>query len=181
MLNQYTPLYYLAALAGLTMIVGGIWLVYKQKIYIDRATNQVTTEIDIPLVGKFKTNVPALALFALGFVPLLYPIYKSQTQYLTIHGKVTSQLYPVVVYAVVDMNAIQHDGQFNLPLPVLQNPNYAPKIIYVAGANPPLVFNDDVDATKQKNGAIELLPMQITGSQQAPAFEKNITVPPADF
>ena len=47
-------LYYLCSGAGLLMVVGGIWLIYKQRIYIDRETNQIT-EIKTPLgsVGPF--------------------------------------------------------------------------------------------------------------------------------
>src|SRR5215813_1014704 len=69
------PLLYLCSLAGFSMVVGGIWLIYKEKIYIDRESKQVT-EVKTPL-GSFKTNIPALVLFALGFVPLIYPIVKS--------------------------------------------------------------------------------------------------------
>jgi hypothetical protein len=92
------PLYYLSSLAGLIMVAGGIWLLYKQKIYIDKESNQVT-EIETPL-GKFKTNVPALVLFALGFVPLIYPIVQSSgfAEEVRIMGNVKAGTFPVQVY-----------------------------------------------------------------------------------
>jgi hypothetical protein len=68
----FTPLYYLSSFAGLVMVAGGIWLLYKQKIYIDSESKQVI-EVELP-IGKFKTNLPVLVLFALGFVPLIYPL-----------------------------------------------------------------------------------------------------------
>jgi hypothetical protein len=69
------PLYYLCSVAGLVMVVGGIWLIYKEKIFIDRETKQIT-EIEIPGGLKFKTNMPALVLFVLGLSALCFPIYK---------------------------------------------------------------------------------------------------------
>ena len=51
------PLYYLCSVAGLVMVVGGIWLIYKEKIFIDRETKQIT-EIEIPGGWKFRTNIP---------------------------------------------------------------------------------------------------------------------------
>ena len=65
-------LYYLSAGAGLYMVVGGIWLIYTEKIYIDRESKQ-PIEIQSPL-GSFKSNYPALTLFALGFFPLVHPL-----------------------------------------------------------------------------------------------------------
>jgi hypothetical protein len=187
MWDPFTLLYYLCAAGGLVMIIGGIWLIYKEKIYIDRATNQVT-EIDIPLFGRLKTNVPALALFALGFFPLFFPIYKSQTQFWTIRGNVSSTLHPVIVYAVVATEAVGGDEDFNISVPKLAGSGYVPKVIYVAGPDP-LVFQDSVDTKQQKQGVIDLIKKQISPSpqivnqliQQAGAFEPDVVKPPAEF
>jgi hypothetical protein len=55
-------LYYMCSTAGLVMIGGGIWLNYKQKIYIDREWKR-PVEINTPR-GNFKSNYPALVVFA---------------------------------------------------------------------------------------------------------------------
>jgi hypothetical protein len=68
-------LYLLIAVAGFVMVVGGMWLIYKQKIYIDRESGQPIT-VELPGNFKFTSNYPALALFALGFVPLIYPVHE---------------------------------------------------------------------------------------------------------
>lgn len=68
------PLYYFCSTAGLVMVIGGIWLVAKEKIYVDRETKEVT-RVERPFGVKLQTNIPALALFLLGFVPLIYPLY----------------------------------------------------------------------------------------------------------
>src|SRR6476661_10924552 len=91
------PLYYLSSFAGLVMVVGGIWLIYKQKIYIDSESKQVT-EIELP-IGKFKTNLPALVLFALGFVPLIYPLYQCSGMFplLSLKGYIGGDTFPVQI------------------------------------------------------------------------------------
>jgi len=51
-------------LAGLSLVLGFVALL-GQKIYIDSQTNQ-PTEVELPLVGKLKTNYPALAFVLVG-------------------------------------------------------------------------------------------------------------------
>ena len=53
------------ALAGLTLVLCGFY-VFHQKHYIDKDTKKVTTEIDIPFIGKVTTNVPAIGLCFVG-------------------------------------------------------------------------------------------------------------------
>jgi len=36
---NYMVLYYICEGAGLLMVVGGIWLIYKEKIFLDSQTN----------------------------------------------------------------------------------------------------------------------------------------------
>jgi hypothetical protein len=53
-------------LAGLLIILGFVALL-KQKTYLDSATLQ-PVEIELPVVGKVKTNYPAVIFVLLGFV-----------------------------------------------------------------------------------------------------------------
>jgi hypothetical protein len=64
---------YLCSLAGLIMVIGGIWLLAKGKIMLDAKTGEVV-DFDLPLLGKVKTNAPILGLFLIGSIPLIYPI-----------------------------------------------------------------------------------------------------------
>lgn len=147
------PLYYLSSLAGLIMVAGGIWLIYKEKIYIDRESKEVT-EIETPL-GKFKTNVPALVLFALGFVPLIYPIIKSAgfAQEVRIEGNVKASTFPVQVYAVVKSDSLLENRDFSLEVPVAENNGGEYKILYIAGS---LVLEERADLRKKQDGEIKL-------------------------
>ena len=51
-------------LAGLCFVLGFVALL-KQKTYIDSQTNQ-PTEIELPFVGKLKSNFPALVFVVVG-------------------------------------------------------------------------------------------------------------------
>jgi hypothetical protein len=181
MIDQFTLLYYLCEFGGLVMIVGGILLIYKEKIYIDSTTNQVT-EIDVPFFGKLKTNVPALALFALGFIPLIYPITRVRTAYLQVRGSVTSEL-PVIVYAVVESKALTGvNGDFDLPVPVIENPSYTPEVIYIAGRSKDfIVDHDKVEMNEQNRGVISLRAKVIVGKKEDQTFKPDISKPPEAF
>lgn len=115
-------LYFLSAFTGVIMVVGGIWLIYKEKIYIDAESKQ-PIEISTPL-GGFKNNYPALTLFALGFFPLIYPIYTinnlstyAPVETVRIKGLVDAHTYPALVYASVDQDARNAKGDFEIRVP----------------------------------------------------------------
>ena len=150
----FTPLYYLSSFAGLVMVVGGIWLLYKQKIYIDSESKQVI-EVELP-IGKFKTNLPVLVLFALGFVPLIYPLAQCRDMFplLSLKGSVEGDAFPVQVYAVVRKDFLNGPGDFSLKVPQLANLNQDYKIIYVVPGQPPMDYLPDFQ--EAKDGVLRL-------------------------
>ncbi len=171
------PLYYLSSLAGLIMVAGGIWLLYKQKIYIDKESEQVT-EIETP-IGKFKTNIPALVLFALGFFPLIYPIVKSAgfAEEIRIKGNVKATTFPVQVYAVIKSDSLLENRDFSLLVPILKNAGEEYKVIYVAGN---IVLEDRADVQKKLDGEIQLKAKEIV-PVNTETFEPNVSPVPAEF
>lgn len=60
-----TNIFFVFSVAALSIILGFIALL-TQKIYIDPDTKQPTTEIEIPFLGKLRTNIPALVFVFLG-------------------------------------------------------------------------------------------------------------------
>jgi len=132
--NATIPLLYVCSFAGLVMVVGGIWLIAKEKIYIDRETRQVTA-IELPFGFKFQTNLPALALFVLGFVPLIYPLtYAPQlVNMVRLNGEVSGDLFPVEVYAVVESELLRGAGAFSLPVPGIDRQQGDYKVLVIAG------------------------------------------------
>jgi hypothetical protein len=174
---RFVALYYMCSLAGLFMVVGGIWLVYKQKIYLDKEGKTVT-EIETP-IGKFKTNYPALVLFALGFIPLIYPMIKSSgiAEQIKIRGSVHSDVHPVFIYASTWSDALQEDREFSLSLPKLRETGENYKVVYVAGD---VVLDDPIDLAESKQGEVKLRVKQIA-SGGATVFEPDVQPIPAGF
>lgn len=174
---QIIPLYYLSSLAGLVMVVGGIWLLYKQKIYIDRESKKITA-IETP-IGKFKTNVPALALFVLGFFPLVYPIVKSAgfTEEIIIRGTVHATTFPVQVYAVIKSDSILQNRDFSLQLPIFKQVSDEYKILYIAGN---IIVEDQADLGKSQHGELKLPPKELLPSRPA-SFEPDVVPTPPEF
>jgi hypothetical protein len=173
-------LYYLSACAGLVMIVGGIWLIYKEKIYIDRESKQ-PIEIQSPL-GSFKSNYPALALFVLGFFPLVYPMYSinNLTQFVKVEtvrikGLVQASAYPVLVYAARGQDTLVSNGEFQVPVPFLgADDDY--KIL--------LIVNDhvvDVERAVRKADGKEIDVNFKTLVVEPPAYEADVNDVPAAY
>ena len=174
---RIVPLYYLSSLAGFIMVAGGIWMLYKQKIYIDRASKKVT-EISTP-IGTFRTNIPALALFALGFFPLVYPIVKSAgfAEEILIRGNVRASAFPVQVYAVVQSDSLLQNRDFALKVPVLRELGQEYKILYVCGS---LVCEDRAELQSRTNEAIHLLPKELSPASVA-EYETDLPPVPPEF
>ena len=146
-------LYYVSAAAGLVMIVGGIWLIYKEKIYLDRESKQ-PIEIQSPL-GSFKSNYPALTLFVLGFFPLVYPMYAInnlsdyvRVETVRIKGLVAANAYPVLVYAARAQDTLNSDGEFQVPVPFLGRDQDDYKILLVVNGH----VLDETRAERKANG-----------------------------
>jgi len=178
---RLVPLYYFSSFAGLAMVLGGIWLIYKEKIYIDRESKQVT-EIETP-VGKFKTNVPALALFILGFFPLIYPIVTTQSLVEQVHirGSIRSSSHPVIVYAVRSADSLLHDGEFGLQVPYLRQGNEEYRILYLAQGKL-IVDEERAPLSSAKGGEILLPNKEITlPASVVPSYEPSVAVVPPEF
>lgn len=131
-------LYYFVALAGFVMVVGGMWLLWREKIYLDQESKQPIS-VETPL-GKFTSNYPALALFALGFVPLIYPIVSInqlsdyvKVESVRIHGLAHSTADRVFVYATRANDVPSRSGDFKLVVPYFENDQNDYKVLLIVG------------------------------------------------
>jgi len=165
------PLYYISQFAGLVMVVGGIWLIYKEKIYVDRESKTVT-EIGTPF-GTFRTNIPALFLFVLGFIPIFYPIVKSASvaTEVPIEGQVTSNHYPVEVIAVANTQVVDKEGSFKLEVPFFGSDTKDYRVIYYYAGN----ILDVVPVPVQTNG-----PINVGSKVYEISDEKAVTIKPGN-
>jgi hypothetical protein len=156
-------LYYLPCLAGFIMVVGGMWLIWKEKIYIDRETKE-PIEIELPIIGKLKTNIPALVLFVIGFVLCIYPMLKNPPPpELQLKGEVENdQDYPFEVYAAISAESVKNHRTFSLSVPPLSGNREEYKLLYVTGDN--RVWEEPVP-TKNQTGIISLRTKTIPRTQ----------------
>ncbi len=116
-------LYVLCMAAGLIVLVGGLILVGKGKVLIDKETKQVV-DIELPVLGKIKTNVPALVYFIMGVLMVLYPLHLlNQEPYADIQGQVrVSPSESVEVYVALGPDVIaQQKTSFALRVPFNTN------------------------------------------------------------
>lgn len=72
----------------LSIVLGFIALL-AQKTYINPETNE-PSEVEIPFIGKIKTNYPAVIFVFLGFAAALHAFNKSEPQF-PLTGKVISR------------------------------------------------------------------------------------------
>jgi hypothetical protein len=175
-------LFAMTALAGFVMVVGGMWLIYKEKIYIDRESNK-PIEVKLPGNFSFTSNFPALALFALGFFPLIYPLtqLKTLTRYVKvtnvkIKGLVHSPAYPALVYAAEVPAPVVNDGDgFNVAVPVISGEEEYKVLLIVDGH---VLDSEAVSAMKRTKDEItvEFKPVTI----DPPQYKAEIKpLPPA--
>jgi len=68
-------IYILYGISVLSILLGFVALL-KQKTYINEATKEVT-EVELPLVGKLKTNYPSLVFLAMGIFLAVFVFNKS--------------------------------------------------------------------------------------------------------
>lgn len=116
-----------AQLAGYSLLVGTLILLFKRRVYLDREIGQPSeNEIDLPLIGKFKTQSPAIVLIFLAAVLVLYPIWLRSTraEFATVEGdiqaggkSVTVTIVPVPRYQEIvdDSGKNMLDSSGNLP------------------------------------------------------------------
>jgi hypothetical protein len=163
------PLLYLCSIAGFVMVAGGIFLLYKEKIYIDKDTKEVTS-IETP-IGKFRTNAPALALFALGFIPLVIPIYlvKENARTLQIDGQLDGDSFPVSVYAVTGYDMLQNKRRYTLTVPANTGPGTTYKVIYYSNSQN-MFIEETVDSSLAADGVISLPEKRISAAATPTVF-----------
>jgi len=126
-MDWYMALYALCSVAGLLMVLGSLFLLWKGRIYLDNEGQSVTT-FEVPMGIKFSTQFPVLIMFLFGAVLLVYPVYYAKNVcpdpslharrfpvMVTMTGKVISSK-PIDVYAVVDeSDKVQNDLTLSVP------------------------------------------------------------------
>ena len=120
----------LSTIAGILLLVGTMLLLWFRRIYIDAQTGQ-PTEIEIPLIGKFRTHAPTFALIIVGAILVIYPIYYAPKQdFITVEGAVNAGRKSVTVLVVSLPNnqaTLDDVGPFHMSVPLIKDANYRVK------------------------------------------------------
>ncbi len=153
------PLFFMTEFAGLVMVVGGMWLIYKEKIYIDKESKQ-PVQVEIPGGLRFKGNYPALALFVLGFFPLIFPFFRLSTlaeypHVVRVHltGIPSTNIHPALVYASVAPYAVTKDGDsFSVEVPFIGKGDEEYKVLLIANER----VLDSQTAKRTGDGKVEV-------------------------
>jgi len=175
-------LFFTPSFAGFVMVVGGMWLIYKQKIYIDKESNQ-PVEISLPGNFRFKSNYPALALFVLGFFPLVYPFHElprleeyPHVIWVKLTGVPNTNVYPALVYASMTPSPVTREGDsFTVPVPFIGKGDEEYKVLLIANEH----VLDSQTAKRMSDGNIEIkfAPTILTPSE----FKTTDASVPADY
>lgn len=156
----------LSSLSGLIITLGGIWLLYKKKIYIDSTTGRPTV-VELPFMIKISANLPVLLFFGIGVSLLIFPIYRSTKapQQVAISGSLEGNALPIDVYAVVASEKIVSPGRYVIRLSGVSPELGDCKIIYLS-ANGKLIAQDFVDID-QSDVALQPKVISLPGGQGA--------------
>lgn len=121
----------LSQISGILLLIFTMLLLWFRRIYFDAQTGQ-PTEIEIPLIGKFKTQAPTIALIIVAAILVIYPISRAKQDLIKIEGKVDTGGKSVTVLVVAlpnSLTTLDSAGLFEMPIPLIENANYRVKFI----------------------------------------------------
>lgn len=131
-------LFLLSSVAGMVMVLGSLFLLWKGRIYLD-TEGKTVSEISLPLGIKFGTQFPVLIMFLFGVFLLIFPVYyaKNICPNLPLHAKTFPEMVkvsgkvktptPINVYAVIAGQSMAQDDVF-FRLPFMKDATY--QILY---------------------------------------------------
>ena len=97
----------------------------------DRVIGQ-PTEIEIPLIGKFRTHAPTFALIIVAAVLVIYPISRAKQDLIKIEGTVDPGGKSVTVLVLAlpnNLTTLDSAGLFEMPVPLIKDATYRVKFI----------------------------------------------------
>lgn len=184
-------LFLICSVAGLILVTGSLFLLWRGRIYLDQAGEKVS-EVVLPMGIKISTQFPVLIMFFLGVVLLIYPPYHQGKSYhdanlctdLLLHRKqfpemvaITSKVSspkPIDVYAVVGwQDKVQNN--IVLELPFKKDGLYRLIYSYSDGTGP-VAFSDVFQLTESK--PLNLQEIVLVGKPADTANDEIVRVEP---
>jgi hypothetical protein len=136
------------------------------------------TSLETP-IGKFRTNAPALALFLIGFIPLIYPIYQSSRKEdkVKLQGKVSGSKYPIQVYVVLDSESVNNAREYSFKVPAhAEQEQYT--VLYRMDN---IIMEERADLDKVKDGRIEIDALNMQGRIAEASYQPQVDKVPDEF
>jgi len=103
-----SSLFLLCSVAGLIMVVGSLFLLWRGRIYLDHKGKQIT-QVELPMGIKFSTQFPVLVMFFFGVVLLIYPPYYFGKTYRDVNlcpdKSLHSKMFPEMVQVTSTVNS----------------------------------------------------------------------------
>lgn len=132
------------SLAGLIMVIGSLYLLWKGRIGLNRETKS-STKLKLPGGFEMETPVAGLIMFVLGVLMLFIPIHynpslcadpgfhkKQPLEMVDLRGKVSTDTN-IEVYAIVDEQKANADQTIALSVPYLADRRYVVRYFNTAG------------------------------------------------
>ncbi|GFO81577.1 hypothetical protein [Methyloceanibacter sp.] len=101
---------------ALVAVLGGVLALLKQKVVVDESGH--VTEIEIPLIGRFRSNYPSIVAVAIGAVLAYSPLYVNgiKPDLVPITAKVlvrhpNAQMKPTVIVGAIPKNSRAEEAQ----------------------------------------------------------------------
>ncbi|MEP6818441.1 MAG: hypothetical protein ABJA18_02835 [bacterium] len=133
------------SLAGLIMVIGSLYLIWKGRITLDKES-KTSTKFKLPGGFEVESPVAALLMFLLGVFLLFIPIHysplmcpdlafhkKKPLEMVELRGKVSTDTN-IEVYAIVDEQTANAEQTVSLSVPYVSDRRYVVRYINAMGA-----------------------------------------------
>jgi hypothetical protein len=105
----------ISVLAGTLVALITVALLWREKIYVDAATKQIT-KIDLPFGIKLQTNAPLIAIVFIAAGLILVPVMKHKEQNMVVlRGHVKTRGESLKVYAIAAQQETNGDVVLEVP------------------------------------------------------------------
>jgi hypothetical protein len=153
------PILYICAIGGLLIIAASFLLLWKRRIFLDRATKKVT-EVELPFGIKAKSQAPVVILILIGGVLLMYSATEVRKfgEEVTVDGQVTGSATSIELYASVASQSLPQSGAFTFPLPVT-HPARKYMLLYAVDGN--LIQHQIVDPEVDSGRTLDAVELQM--------------------
>jgi len=170
---------------GLVIVAGCIWLLAKQRIYLDKESNATATELQLPLGIKLKTATPVIALFVVGAGLLIYAANQAsehakhlmeQGSTVDVRGAVSGDNESVALYAALVSTSLPGSGPFSFAVPK-PHPNHPYTLLYLVDGR--IVAHQLFDPAVDNARSLDKL--EISAHSSADVLAGDIMPRPAGF